>query len=202
MEYLIGKIVKHNIFNEFNAVEIYCSRNDESIDNVKFQIKDIDNRICFKENNFITIGVFDFEIINKNLSLDDKENKILSIRKINNHIVLDSLSTVSFIYDNKGNIEEIGTKSYIQKVEINNKEIKLDSSSTIFRLKEKNLNDRKNAFEYSLYSKYEQESIIKCDCNDICLTRLVYNYKKTLDEINTLEIKVDFDENIKKYRII
>lgn len=60
---LINKIIKCNIFNGFNAIEIYCNE-DNDLEKVNLKIKDVDENIFFEKNTLITIGQFKLENIN------------------------------------------------------------------------------------------------------------------------------------------
>ena len=73
---LINKIIKCNIFNGFNAIEIYCNE-DNDLEKVNLKIKDVDENIFFEKNTLITIGQFKLENINT-LLVNEKNIKIIS----------------------------------------------------------------------------------------------------------------------------
>ena len=47
---LINKIIKCNIFNGFNAIEIYCNE-DNDLEKVNLKIKDVDENIFFEKTS-------------------------------------------------------------------------------------------------------------------------------------------------------
>ena len=95
---LINKIIKCNIFNGFNAIEIYCNE-DNDLEKVNLKIKDVDENIFFEKNTLITIGQFKLENINT-LLVNEKNIKILAMKKVQNYFILDILSEVRFILEN------------------------------------------------------------------------------------------------------
>lgn len=76
---LINKIIKCNIFNGFNAIEIYCNE-DNDLEKVNLKIKDVDENIFFEKNTLITIGQFKFREYNT-LLVNEKNIKILAMKK-------------------------------------------------------------------------------------------------------------------------
>lgn len=195
---LIYNVIKYNIFNGFNAIEIYCCKEKYS-EIVNFKIKDINENIFFEENTLITIGQFDVEEINTLLE-SEKNIKILAMKKVQNYLMLDILSEAIFIYDEQGKIEEIDTTLCVENVNVNNLSLELSSSYNIFKLKNEDLGNKKNAFESSIYSKYKMENLIDDSMNDICITRLIYDIED-LDKIDNIQIILEVDGYIKEYNI-
>ena len=138
---LINKIIKCNIFNGFNAIEIYCNE-DNDLEKVNLKIKDVDENIFFEKNTLITIGQFKLENINT-LLVNEKNIKILAMKKVQNYFILDILSEVRFIYNNQDEIEEIGTSLYIENINVNDLNLELYSSHNIFILENNDLEDKK-----------------------------------------------------------
>lgn len=186
---LINKIIKYNIFNGFNAVEIYCYK-EKCSKVVNLKIKDINENVFFEENTLITIGQFNLKEINT-LIEHEKNLKILALEKVQNFFILDILSGVKFIYNEQGKIEEIETSLYIENININNSNLELNSSHNIFKLENENFEDKKNAFESTIYSKYKEKNFIDDGMKDICITRLIYNTKKVLEKIDNIKIKLE-----------
>ncbi|MEF9992328.1 MAG: hypothetical protein RSD22_11120 [Romboutsia sp.] len=191
---IIESIIKYNIFNEFNAIEIYSTKNENLVQSKNSSIIiDINENIDFKLESLITIGLFKLDkVINK----DIKDIKILGIEEINNSIVMDIESDILFYFDENDNIEEIGTKYYIQELKINNFSAELDSSHNIYFFKSKELEGKKNAFEKSILLQYNIKKY------DICITRLIYNINKNLDTIDKIDIKIDNNGSLETYSII
>lgn len=196
---LINKIIKSNIFNGFNAIEIYCHKENYP-EEVNFKIKDINENVFFEENTLITIGQFNLEKINTLLE-NEKSIKILAMKKVSNYFILDILSEVKFIYDSQGKIEEIGTPLYIENISVNDLNLELYSSHNIFKLENNDLDDRKNAFESTIYLKYKLENLIDDRMKDICITRFIYNVEEDLYEVDNVKIIFEIDGDIKVFKV-
>ena len=180
---LINKIIKCNIFNGFNAIEIYCNEN-----------------IFFEKNTLITIGQFKLENINT-LLVNEKNIKILAMKKVQNYFILDILSEVRFIYNNQDEIEEIGTSLYIENINVNDLNLELYSSHNIFILENNDLEDRKNAFDSMIYLKYKEENLINDNMKNICITRLIYLLEENLDKVDSLKIEFEIDGAMKVFEM-
>ena len=196
---LINKIIKCNIFNGFNAIEIYCNE-DNDLEKVNLKIKDVDENIFFEKNTLITIGQFKLENINT-LLVNEKNIKILAMKKVQNYFILDILSEVRFIYNNQDEIEEIGTSLYIENINVNDLNLELYSSHNIFILENNDLEDRKNAFDSMIYLKYKEENLINDNMKNICITRLIYLLEENLDKVDSLKIEFEIDGAMKVFEM-
>ena len=209
---LINKIIKCNIFNGFNAIEIYCNEdNDLEKVNLKlpvalmngvliYDIKEVDENIFFEKNTLITIGQFKLENINT-LLVNEKNIKILAMKKVQNYFILDILSEVRFIYNNQDEIEEIGISLYIENINVNDLNLELYSSHNIFILENNDLEDRKNAFDSMIYLKYKEENLINDNMKNICITRLIYLLEENLDKVDSLKIEFEIDGAMKVFEM-
>ena len=196
---LINKIIKCNIFNGFNAIEIYCNE-DNDLEKVNLKIKDVYENIFFEKNTLITIGQFKLENINT-LLVNEKNIKILAMKKVQNYFILDILSEVRFIYNNQDEIEEIGTSLYIENINVNDLNLELYSSHNIFILENNDLEDRKNAFDSMIYLKYKEENLINDNMKNICITRLIYLLEENLDKVDSLKIEFEIDGAMKVFEM-
>ena len=174
---LINKIIKCNIFNGFNAIEIYCNE-DNDLEKVNLKIKDVDENIFFEKNI-----------------------KILAMKKVQNYFILDILSEVRFIYNNQDEIEEIGISLYIENINVNDLNLELYSSHNIFILENNDLEDRKNAFDSMIYLKYKEENLINDNMKNICITRLIYLLEENLDKVDSLKIEFEIDGAMKVFEM-
>lgn len=196
---LINKIIKFNIFNGFNAIEIYCNEYNY-LEGVNLKIKDINENVFFEKNTLITIGQFNLENINT-LLVNEKNIKILAMKKVQNYFILDILSEVRFIYNNQDEIEEIGTSLYIENINLNDFNLELYSSHNIFILENNDLEDRKNAFDSMIYLKYKEENLINDKMKNICITRLIYNLEEDLDKVDSVKITFEIDGAMKVFEM-
>ena len=178
---LINKIIKCNIFNGFNAIEIYCNE-DNDLEKVNLKIKDVDENIFFEKNTLITIGQFKLENINT-LLVNEKNIKILAMKKVQNYFILDILSEVRFIYNNQDEIEEIGISLYIENINVNDLNLEL------------------NAFDSMIYLKYKEENLINDNMKNICITRLIYLLEENLDKVDSLKIEFEIDGAMKVFEM-
>ena len=192
----IRNLLKNNFVYEveFEKTNTYLQ------EKVNLKIKDVDENIFFEKNTLITIGQFKLENINT-LLVNEKNIKILAMKKVQNYFILDILSEVRFIYNNQDEIEEIGTSLYIENINVNDLNLELYSSHNIFILENNDLEDRKNAFDSMIYLKYKEENLINDNMKNICITRLIYLLEENLDKVDSLKIEFEIDGAMKVFEM-